>query len=314
MRYRGLVKAGFTVLGVLLAFAVIALAVWTWAPDRSRAGLDAKYLDGSTRYRQVGGTTLRVRDTGALDAPVLLLLHGFGSSLETWEPWARSLSARYRVVRFDLPGCGLSPPDPTDDYGDARSLAVIRALMDQMHIDRAVLVGNSMGGRLAWNFTAAFPARVDKLVLISPDGFASPGFDYETPPKIPAVLRLMEYFLPKALLRKNLAAAYADPARLRATDVDRYYELLLSPGNRAALIARMQQVTLKNPVPLLRQIHTPTLVMWGEKDRFIPYANAADYLRELPDARLITFPDLGHVPHEEAPAESLPPLQHFLVQ
>ena len=300
--------------GVLLAFAVIALGIWAWAPDRPRAELEAKYLDESTRYREVAGTTLRVRDTGPVDAPALLLLHGFASSLETWEPWARSLSARYRVVRFDLPGCGLSPPDTTGDYRDARSLRIIEALLDQMHIDRAVLVGNSLGGRIAWTFTAAFPARVDKLVLISPDGFASPGFDYGKPPNIPAVLKLMKYFLPKNLLRKNLAAAYAEPSRLGAADVDRYYELLLSPGNRAALIERMRQVTLENPVLKLRQIHTPTLLMWGQKDRFIPYANAADYQRELPSATLISFPDLGHVPHEEAPAESLPPLERFLAQ
>ena len=300
--------------GVLLAFALIALGIWAWAPDRPRGGLEAKYLDASTRYREVAGTTLRVRDTGPVEAPVLLLLHGFASSLETWEPWAQSLSARYRVVRFDLPGCGLSPPDTTGDYRDARSLRIIEALLDQLHIDRVVLVGNSLGGRIAWNFTAAFPARVDKLVLISPDGFASPGFDYGKPPKIPAVLKLMQYFLPKTLLRKNLAEAYAEPSRLGAADVDRYYELLLSPGNRAALIERMRQVILENPVLILRQIHTPTLLMWGQKDRFIPYANAADYLRELPRAALISFPDLGHVPHEEAPAESLPPLEHFLVQ
>lgn len=300
--------------GVLLAFAVIALGIWAWAPDRPRGELEAKYLDESTRYREVAGTTLRVRDTGPVDAPALLLLHGFASSLETWEPWARSLSARYRVVRFDLPGCGLSPPDTTGDYRDARSLRIIEALLDQMHIDRAVLVGNSLGGRIAWTFTAAFPARVDKLVLISPDGFASPGFDYGKPPNIPAVLKLMKYFLPKTLLRKNLAAAYAEPSRLGAADVDRYYELLLSPGNRAALIERMRQVTLENPVLKLRQIHTPTLLMWGQKDRFIPYANAADYQRELPSATLISFPDLGHVPHEEAPAESLPPLERFLAQ
>ncbi len=307
-------KVGFMISGVLLAFAVMALGIWAWAPDRSRGSLDAKYLDASTRYREVAGTTLRVRDTGAVDAPVLLLLHGFASSLETWEPWARSLSARYRMVRLDLPGCGLSPPDTTGDYTDARSMRVIEALMDQLHIHRAILVGNSMGGRIAWNFAAAFPARVDKLVLISPDGFASPGFDYEKPPKIPAVLKLMQYFLPKTLLRKNLATAYADPSRLAAAEVDRYYELLLSPGNRAALIERMQQVILENPVPILRKIHTPTLLMWGKKDRFIPYANAAGYLRELPDATLISFPDLGHVPHEEAPADSLPPLEHFLAE
>jgi len=308
------VKTGFIIAGAVLAVGVIASGVWAWAPDRSRSELDIKYLRASDQYRKVAGTTLRVRDSGPANGPVILLLHGFASSLETWEPWAQLLSARYRVIRFDLPGSGLSPPDSTNDYGDARSLSLIQALLDQMQIDQAVLVGNSLGGRLAWKFTAEFPARVRKLVLISPDGFASPGFDYDKPPVIPAPLKLMRYFLPKTLLRQNLASSYADPSRLTDADVDRYYDLLLASGNRGAMLDRMRQTLLKNPIPLLRQIHTPTLLMWGEKDRLIPHSNAADYLRELPDATLVSFPDLGHVPHEEAPAESLAPLERFLAQ
>jgi pimeloyl-ACP methyl ester carboxylesterase len=106
----------------------------------------------------------------------------------------------------------------------------------------------------------------------------------------------MKYFLPRALLRANLAAAYADPSRPNPAEVDRYYDLLLAPGNRGAMIARMQQTLLEEPVPLLRRIEIPTLLLWGEKDRMIPYANSADYVRALPNAALVSFPDLGHVP------------------
>jgi pimeloyl-ACP methyl ester carboxylesterase len=308
-----LVKTVYVILGVL-ASSVVTVGLWAWAPDRSRSELDARYLGPSTRYWNVAGTSLRVRDTGSSGAPAILLLHGFGSSLETWEPWAQRLSEQYRVMRFDLPGCGLSEPDRTGDYRDDRSVALIRSLMDQAGIAHAALVGNSMGGRIAWKFAAAYPARVDKLVLISPDGFASPGFEYGKPPKVPAVLNLMKYFLPKSLLRSNLAAAYADPARLSNAQVDRYYDLLLAPGDRGAMIARMQQSVLEDPVPILRRIEVPTLLMWGERDRLIPYANSADYLRALPNANLVSFSDLGHVPQEESPAESLPPLERFLKQ
>ena len=74
---------------------------------------------------EVAGVRLRVRDTGPKGAPALIMLHGFGSSLETWEPWARVLQTDYRVIRFDLPGTGLSAPDPTSDYTDARSVDVL---------------------------------------------------------------------------------------------------------------------------------------------------------------------------------------------
>jgi pimeloyl-ACP methyl ester carboxylesterase len=293
---------------------VAVIGIWAWTPDRSRADLEARYLDASTAFIDVNGTPVRVRETGPKSAPVLIFLHGFGSSLETWEPWARLLSGHYRVVLFDFPGSGLSEPDRTGDYSDARSLNLVKALMQQMGIDRAVLVGNSMGGRIAWKFAAAYPTLVSKLVLISPDGFASPGFEYGRPPKVPAVLELMKYFLPKPLLRANLLAAYADPARLSDARLDRYYELLLAPGNRGAMIARMRQTLLEEPGPVLQRIQAPTLLLWGEADHMIPPGNAADYLRALPNAKLVLFPDLGHVPQEESPDESVLPLEQFLAQ
>jgi pimeloyl-ACP methyl ester carboxylesterase len=300
--------------GGVLTVGLAAAGIWAWTPDRSRAELEKKYNGPSTGYVTVGGTSLRVRDSGSKDAPALILIHGFGSSLETWEAWAQSLSGNYRVIRFDLPGCGLSEPDRTGSYADTRSVSLVRELMDSMSVEKAVIAGNSMGGRIAWQFAAAFPARISKLVLISPDGFASPGFQYGTPPQVTAPVHLMKYFLPRALMRMNLEAAYAEPTRLRDAVVDRYYELLLAPGNRASMIDRMRQSVLQDPVPLLRQIKTPTLLLWGEKDRLIPYANSADYMAALPNATLVSFADLGHVPHEEAPAESLPPLEKFLAR
>jgi pimeloyl-ACP methyl ester carboxylesterase len=300
------------IIGGLLACALVAVGVWAWAPERPRALLESRYRRPSTEYREVAGVTLRIRDTGMRTAPPIVLLHGFGSSLETWDSWADALDSEHRVIRFDLPGSGLSGLDPQHDYDDARSLAILHALFGELRIDRAVVVGNSLGGRLAWKFAAAFPQRVSKLILISPDGFASPGFEYGRQPKVPAMLKLMQYFLPKALLRTSLAAAYSEPARLSDAVLDRYYDLLLATGNRSAMIARMQQTVLEDPVAKLRRIAAPTLLLWGEKDAMIPYANAADYLRHLPTATLVSLPDQGHVPHEESPLATLAPVSRFL--
>jgi pimeloyl-ACP methyl ester carboxylesterase len=310
--WHGMNTIGVIVVGLLAS--VVVAGIWAWTPDRSRADLDAHYLDASTAITEVLGTRLRVRDAGPKTAPVLILIHGFGSSLETWEPWARLLSNQYRVVRFDLPGSGLSGPDRTGDYSDGRSLDLVKGLMQQMGIVRTALIGNSIGGRIAWKFAATYPTLVSKLVLISPDGFASPGFEYGRPPKVPAALQLMKFFLPKPLLRANLRAAYADPARLSDALLDRYYDLLLAPGNRGAMIARMHQTLLDDPRPILQHIQAPTLLLWGEADHMIPSSNAADYLGALPHAKLVLFPDLGHVPQEEAPGESVQPLEQFLAQ
>jgi pimeloyl-ACP methyl ester carboxylesterase len=301
------------ILGVLGAL-LVAAAIWLWTPDRSRAELEALYLRSQADMTEVAGAQLHVRDDGPRNAPVLIMLHGFGSSLHTWEDWAQGLVGQYRVIRLDFPGAGLSPPDPTNDYTDARSLALILALMDQRGVSRATLVGNSLGGRIAWTFAAKHPERTDKLVLISPDGFASPGFEYGKAPDVPMALQAMQYVLPKALLQMNLEPSYGDPSVLTPATVDRYHDLMLAPGARKALLARMEQTVLVEPEPLLRSMKAPVLLLWGEKDALIPFSNAADYTRSLPDSRLVSFPKLGHVPHEEAPVESLAPLRAFLAE
>jgi pimeloyl-ACP methyl ester carboxylesterase len=295
-------------LGVILA----GLAALAYTPDRSGAALRAKYDDAATSYLDIDGICLRVRDTGPKSAPALILLHGFGASLDTWEPWAATLDKAYRVIRIDLPGFGLTGPEPTNDYSDERAGTLISALMDHLHIRRATLIGNSLGGRIAWRFAAAHPERTEKLILISPDGFASPGFAYNKAPAIPFIMKLLPYTLPKFMLRANLAVAYANPKNLSDATLDRYHDMMLAPGDRAAMLARMAQTVLIPPAPILAKIQAPTLLLWGAKDGMIPIANAADYEHDMPNATLVTLPTLGHVPFEESPATSLPPVVRFL--
>ena len=140
---------------VLVAVLAVALGgAWLYTPDKSRAELDAKYHLGPGDYREAAGIRVRLQDTGPRDAPTVILLHGFGSSLETWDAWSDELSSDHRVVRLDLPGFGLTGPDPSGDYSDARTMVILAALMDGLGIQRASVVGNSMGGRIAWKFAA----------------------------------------------------------------------------------------------------------------------------------------------------------------
>lgn len=299
----------FAWLAGTIALGMIALAVWLYEPDKPRTALEETYPG---EYRIIDGVRLRLRDSGPRDGEAIIMLHGFGASLDTWEKWAEALSARYRVIRFDLPGFGLTGPDPTGDYTDARSMQILAALLDQLGIDRASLIGNSLGGRIAWNFAAMFPERVNKLVLVSPDGFASPGFDYGVAPKVPLIMRALPYTAPRSMLKANLAAAYGNPAALSEADVTRYHDLMLAPGVRRAILERMGQVILREPGPVLARIQAPTLLVWGERDGMIPVSNAQDYLRLMPNATLARLPSLGHVPFEEDPVASLVPVEAFL--
>lgn len=298
----------------LLIVAVIGLAAWLYTPDKPRAALEARYAAPPSMFVEVAGLRMHVRDTGPRGAPAVILMHGFGASLHTWDAWAQTLDADYRVIRFDLPGFALTGPDPTGDYTDARSMEVLLALMDRLSIARAALVGNSMGGRIAWTFAATHPDRVAKLVLMAPDGFASPGISYGIAPAVPWMMRVLPYVLPTPLLRATLAPAYADASVMTDDLVAQYRDMMLAPGIRRAIVARLPQTVLARPEPLLRRIEAPTLLLWGEKDAMVPFTNAADYLREMPGARLVAFADLGHLPHEERPGRSVEALRTFLAQ
>ncbi len=295
------------------AFLLAAIA-WAWTPDRPRAALEARYLAAPSDMIDVAGTRLHVRQSGPVDAPAVILLHGFGASLHTWEPWAEVLAATHRVIRYDIPGFGLSPPDPGNDYSLARDIAILDGLMDRLGLAHAALVGHSMGGKIAWHFAAKRPDRVSRLVLVAPDGFATPGKGYGEAPTVGRSLALMTVFLPRPVLRMTIAPAYANPVRLDDAMLTRYHDMMLAPGARRAMLARLSQAVLEYPADLLPRITAPVLLLWGEDDRMIPASHAADYVRLLPGAEVVRLPNLGHVPHEEDPARSLPPIAAFLAR
>lgn len=112
----------------------------------------------------------------------------------------------------------------------------------------------------------------------------------------------------------NLLPAYGNPAALTDEVLTRYYDLMLAPGMRVAMIDRLKQTVLFDPVPLLRRIGAPTLILWGEKAGLIPVSNSAEYVRFIPNSILVRLPDLGHVPQEEVPAIALEPVRSFLAQ
>ena len=299
-------------MGLALLASLGGAGWWLWTPDAERAALEARYAAPPSSFVTLDGVRLHVRDTGPRDGPPVLLLHGFGSSLHTWDQWAALLEADRRVIRLDLPGFGLTGADPTGDYSDLRAVALLDGLLDRLDVARADVIGSSMGGRIAWRFAAERPARVRKLVLMAPDGFASAGFTYDRPAGVPLLMRALPYTLPMPLLRGGVAPAYADAASLTESALERYRDMMIAPGVRQAILDRMATHVLVPPEPFLRRIAAPTLLLWGEADRMVPAAHAADYARELPDSRTVVLPGLGHVPMEEDPARALAPVTAFL--
>ena len=301
----------------IIALALISLillaALYLWTPDKSKAELEKIYGSPKNAYVSALGVNFHYQDTGpSKNAIPILFLHGFGASLQTWDTWAQALSEDYRVISVDLPGFGLTGEDPSGIYTDQRSVEVLEAFLKELKIPKVVLVGNSMGGKFAWQFAARYPNQVAKLVLISPDGYASPGIEYGKKTEVPAIAELYRYFFSKTFLAMNLEPAYANPKTLNDALVSRYYDLMLAPGVRGAILARMQQTVLQDPVPSLASIQVPTLLIWGEKDAFIPISNSNDYLKVMPNAKRVSLPNIGHLPQEEQPTIGLAALKEFL--
>ena len=300
---------------IALAFTSLILlaALYLWTPDKSKAELEKIYGSSQTAYVSALGVNLYYQDTGpSKNAIPILFLHGFGASLQTWDTWAQALSDEYRVISVDLPGFGLTGEDPSGIYTDQRSVEVLEAFLKELNIPKVVLVGNSMGGKFAWQFAARYPNQVSKLVLISPDGYASPGIEYGKKTEVPAIADLYRYFFSRMFLVMNLKPAYANPNTLNDALVNRYYDLMLAPGVRGAILGRMQQTVLQDPVPSLSSIQVPTLLIWGEKDAFIPIRNSNDYLKVMPNAKRVSLPNIGHLPQEEQPSIGLAALKEFL--
>ncbi|MFG6442656.1 alpha/beta fold hydrolase [Roseateles sp. LKC17W] len=300
--------------GILLMLAALLVAA-SKAPDRSLESLVPRWAPPPSDFVDLDGLLVHVRDQGPSSDPLpLVLIHGTGASLHTWEGWATELARTRRVISFDLPGFGLTGPSVDGDYSDARYVAFTRQLLARLGVGRAIVAGNSLGGAIAWQLALADPERVAGLVLVDAAGHEV------VPESVPLGFRLaqlpvlregMRWVLPRRAVESSVVNVYGEPARVRGETVDRYYELTLREGNRAALMQRMDQLTL-GPVARLPEIRVPTLILWGERDRLIPPRWGQAFQQAIPGSRLVSFPDLGHVPQEENPAATLAALRDWL--
>ena len=296
-----------------LGAAILALALLgLWTPDLERAELAKRYGAPPAQSIAVDGLTVYYKDSGPKNAPVLLFLHGFGSSLQTWDDWSAKLDPQYRVIRLDLPGFGLTGAHPAQDYSEATDVAILTHFVDKLGLNQFSVIGHSMGGKMAWSLAASQPDRVQALVLMAPDGFPEVKDIGSKPYEVPAIMGLIQYFLPKYLVQKSMEPAFADPHMLNEALVNRYYDMLRAPGVRGAILDRSNQTIYTDPVPRLQKIRAPTLLLWGEQDQMIPSSNAQSYAGVLLNSSTIVVPKLGHLLQEEQPDTGLAALKQFL--
>jgi pimeloyl-ACP methyl ester carboxylesterase len=291
--------------------AALALAIASQvARDVPLDELKQKYGSGASRFVDMDDLQVHYRDEG--HGPALVLLHGTGSSLHTWDAWAESLRSHYRVIRMDLPGFGLTGPDPRNDYRIDSYLEFLERFRKRLGLESFALAGNSLGGQIAWSYAVAHPERVQALVLVDPAGHRidRPALVFRLA-RIPVVSWVMTKLDPGRITEKTLRDCYADPRKVTPELVERYRQLALREGNRRAFVARVGARAPDRSADIAK-VRAPTLILWGAQDRLIPVEHARRFQAAIPGARLVVYDDAGHVPMEEIGERSATDADAFL--
>lgn len=293
------------VLGLFFGLLLLVLFILC-ERDRPVKELIPIYANSSSQFMSILGMQVHYRDQGVQsDSVPLILLHGMSSSLNTWDSVVFYLANHRRVISLDLPGFGLTGPSPENMYNFDYYNKFIDSFTRRLQLTKFTLVGNSMGGSIAWNYALFNPAVVDKLVLIDAVGYPKRGESGSLGFKIastPVINNILLFVTPKALVRKSLETIYFDQSRVTDAQVERFHDMAIREGNRAAalLIFKGSFGTFQFKGKI-KEIKTPTLVLWGEKDNLISVENAYQFNQDIKGSKLEVYPNVGHVPMEEVP-------------
>ncbi|MCX6265342.1 MAG: alpha/beta hydrolase [Bacteroidetes bacterium] len=316
--FRKLLRLFGWLLGSILVLLIV-LGIVFYQKDQSPEEVYKKYALASSQQIAIGGVQLHYSDEGnRLDSTPLLLIHGTSSSLRTWDGVTAQLKNQYRIIRFDLPGFGLTGPNPNHDYTTRYYNEVIDSLLKALQISRVIIVGNSLGGAIATQYAIYQPAKVRGLVLVDAAGLppakkttGAIGFKLA---QMPVINQLLTIITPRVLVKKSLQDAYGDTEKVTDSLTTQYFDMLTREGNRKALVDRMRQGWLVTDGNFLTKVQATTLIVWGSQDRLIPVENAALFQQKIKNSQVHIWDNLGHVPMEEDPVAFSDILRKWVMQ
>lgn len=283
--------------------------------SRPLSELTTNYTNDASRFQAVDDLVIHYRDEG--QGPVLVLLHGVASSLHTWDGWTEELKDRYRIIRIDLPAHGLTGPDPKlERYQIGYMVDKLDKFLNKIGVRKAALAGNSLGGYIAWNYALHRPDRIEKLILIDAAGYPQDMPFIMNFAALPVIGEMSTLMMPRFIVSSNIHDAYGDEDKVSDQLVKRYHDLTLRPGNRKGLVNVFRTMKEQSHNPQLgdrvRDIRTPTLLLWGEEDQWVPLTVMERFRQDLPNVQVITYEGVGHMPMEELPVQSARDAAQFL--
>ncbi len=266
--------------------------------------------DGA-RFAAIDGARIRYTDAGS--GPPVVLVHGFASSLETWDLLAPQLARRNRVIALDLKGFGWSDR-PEGDYSPEAQAKLVWALLDSLKIDRASVVGHSWGASIALAMTLAQPERVARVALYDAWVFEEQLPTFFHLARAPGLGEAMFSLWYDERPDDKLEHAFYDKDRIPEPLVAAVEKALERPGTKAAALAAVRGQRFADVEARYRTITQPALVLWGREDEVTTLSMGERLARELPKARLVVYPRCGHFPMLEAATASTAELAAFLSQ
>ena len=296
---------------ILLTFA-IGNSIYA---DISVEDLKKEYTNEQSQFIEVDEMNVHFRDEG--EGFPIVLIHGTAASLHTWDAWTDELKKTNRVIRMDLPAFGITGPNKNADYSIEAYTIFLHSFLEKLKLEKFHLAGNSLGGNIALNYAVDYPGKVEKLILVDASGLPS----NKSQPAIfkmakkPIFNSLFLYITPKFLIKKNIEEVYEDDTKITDELINRYHKMALRVGNRQAFIDRAKTDFKPDAIAnqnKLKSIQTPTLLIWGAKDLWIPLDNGIRMDRILVNSTLKVIENSGHVPMEENPIESLKLMNEFL--
>jgi pimeloyl-ACP methyl ester carboxylesterase len=296
-------------------FALFAVILFFAESDRPVEELIPLYANKDSKFMDILGMKVHYRDEGvATDSVPLILLHGMSSSLNTWDSVVIDLKPHKRVISLDLPGFALTGPSPENAYNFPYYSKFIDSFTTRLQIKRFILVGNSMGGAISWNYALHNPSRLAKMVLVDAAGYPKKGESGSLGFKLastPVINNLLLYVTPKALVRKSLETVYYDQSRVTDAQVERFHDVAIREGNREAAL-QIFKGSFKGDPNQIKSIKTPTLILWGDKDNLIGVNNVDNFLKDIQGSKAEIYKNIGHVPMEEVPGKVASSILRFL--
>jgi pimeloyl-ACP methyl ester carboxylesterase len=253
--------------------------------------------------------------------PTVVLIHGFGASLETWHDIYPALSAEFSTVRLDLRGSGFTSKPHDQKYSPDDQAEFLIHFLTRLGLRRVVLVGHSLGGEIALLTYLKVkdhpqPLTIDGLVLLDSAGYVQRQPPIVAATKNPFSRFFMSYSIPPQLRAKlMLEALFADNARATPDRVCRYAYFMDVRESRYPMEQTAKLIEppdAKSNEIRFKDVDVPTLIIWGADDAWIPIENAHRFHSDISRSKLVILENTGHVPQEERPQEVLQHLKTFL--